>query len=171
MRESILIISLFLTMVSCGENRSYSVKVNEVQVVKLDSFLLVKEINDYKVRVDSIKSELDSIQRDIYESAEGGIVITFYNQSDTLKKEVVYYGEMGKRLLDIYQRQGKSVLIEDVVITYTEPISVEKEIEISDTIKNVYYLASQQNLIYWIRDNQIMPSSQYEIQEKKIIQR
>ena len=62
---------------------------------------------------------IDSLQRDVYESAEGGIVRSFYNQSDTLKKEVVYYGETGKRMLEIYQKQGKSVLIKDVLISYT----------------------------------------------------
>jgi len=169
MRESILIITLFLTIVGCGENRSYSAKKKEVQVITLDSSLLVKEINDYKIKVDSIKFDLDSLQRDVYESAEGGIVRSFYNQSDTLKKEVVYYGETGKRMLEIYQKQGKSVLIKDVLISYTEPINVDKDVEIRDSITNVYYLDSQQNLIYWIKDNQVMPSSQYVKQEKEII--
>ena len=129
----------------------------------------MEKINNYKVSIDSIRFKLDSIQRDIYKSNEGGVVRVFYNKSDTLKKEVIYYGETGKRLVNIYQKQGKSVLIEDELINYTKPISVDKDSEIKNRTINVYYLDSQQNLVYWVKNNQDMHISLYKQQEKEII--
>ena len=162
----LLIISLLsLTTIGCSENHSSVKEENKLEVIESDTSLLVEVVNKYMMQVDSIKPNLDSLQRDIFESAEGGVVKCFYTQSDTLKKEVVYYGETGKRTLEIYQQEGSTVLIKDVKINYTEPISVDKDIETSDLVENVYYLDGKQNLIYWIKDNQVMPPSLYEKQE------
>lgn len=167
--KTILSLSIVLLLfIGCSEPNQQAVKELTVEVVK-DTLGIVNQANDYKLLVDSTKSSLKSVQHDIYESAEGGTVVSFYNHSDTLKKEIIYYGETGKRIVHIYLRQGKTILIEDTNISYKEPISTGREAEISGSVTDVYYLDDEQSLIYWLKDGLRMPEYQYKAQEKEII--
>jgi hypothetical protein len=169
MRAILLFNLVILSLVGCGETNQQKAKEQTEQVIN-DTLEIVRQRNEHKSLVDSMKGNLKSVQRDIYgQSAEGGSIESFYNQSDTLKKEIVYYGEIGKRIIQIYQRQGNPLLVEDTEIRYKEPISAEKDIEISSRITNVYYLDDNQHLIHWLNDGSEMPESQYKIQEEKII--
>src|SRR5699024_9646693 len=128
MKEIALIVLVSITIIGCNGKRTSNHRTAN-SIKKIDTLALVKSINHYKLKIDSIKPTLDSLNKDIYKSAEGGIVKLFYNnQSDTLKKEVIYYGETGKRLLDIYLKENKPVLIEDVTVHYKKPIAIHKEV-------------------------------------------
>lgn len=166
-------IIVFLSSIAIYGCRETNQRTNtldtNIQSGEVDTLTLVNQLKRYKFSVDSIQASLDSIQRDVYQSAEGGLIKSFYNHSDTLKKEIVYYGETGKRLLHIYRREEKTVLIEDTKVNYEEPINLSKDVEISSRVKDVYYLDGKSNLVYWVRDSQIMPSSLYAKQEKEII--
>lgn len=168
MRAMLLLNLVFLSLVGCGETNQQKVNTQTGQVTN-DTLEIVRQRNEYKSSVDSMKSSLKSLQRDVYESAEGGTVESFYNENDTLKKEIVYYGETGKRVVHIYQKQGNPLLVEDTEIRYKEPISAEKDIEISSSVTDVYYMDDKQHLIYWLKDGRQIPQSQYKEQEKKII--
>lgn len=168
--KAILLLNLvLLSLVGCGETNQQKVKAQTEQVIN-DTLEIVRQRNEYKSLVDSMKGNLKSVQRDIYgQSAEGASIESFYNQSDTLKKEIVYYGETGKRIIQIYKKQGDPLLVEDTEIRYKEPISAEKDIEISSSVTDVYFLDDKQHLIHWLKDGREIPESQYKEQEKKII--
>ena len=168
--KAILLLNLvLLSLVGCGETNQQKAKAQAEQVVN-DTLDIIRQRNEYKLLVDSMKGNLKSVQRDIYgQSAEGGTVESFYNQNDTLKKEIVYYGETGKRIIHIYQKQGNLLLVEDTEIRYKEPISAEKDIEIGSSVTDVYYLDDKQHLIHWLKDGREIPEPQYKEQENKII--
>ena len=168
--KAILLLNLvLLSLVGCGETNQQKPKAQAEQVVN-DTLDIIRQRNEYKSLVDSMKGNLKSVQRDIYgQSAEGGTVESFYNQNDTLKKEIVYYGETGKRIIHIYQKQGNLLLVEDTEIRYKEPISAEKDIEIGSSVTDVYYLDDKQHLIHWLKDGREIPEPQYKEQENKII--
>lgn len=168
--KAILLLNLvLLSLVGCGETNQQKAKAQAEQVVN-DTLDIIRQRNEYKSLVDSMKGNLKSVQRDIYgQSAEGGTVESFYNQNDTLKKEIVYYGETGKRIIHIYQKQGNLLLVEDTEIRYKEPISAEKDIEIGSSVTDVYYLDDKQHLIHWLKDGREIPEPQYKEQENKII--
>ncbi len=169
MRTILLLSFLLFSLVGCGESNQRSTVNNKIQSEKKNTLVLVKQANKYKLLIDSTKGNLHSVQRDVYESAEGGTVESFYNQSDTIKKEIIYYGEMGKRVVHIYKKQGKTILVEDTNVSYEEPINPKKTVKISSSVTDVYYLDRRQNLIYWIKDGRKMPESRYKAQEEEII--
>lgn len=170
MRNVILILCTLIVVVGCGENKKRIPNQEaKAQTEKVDTLALVTMLNRYKLKVDSIKHNIDSLERDIYKSAEGGTVQSFYNSSDTLKKEIVYYGETGKRLIHIYFKEKRPVLIEDTSIHYQRPISIDNEVKIESKIINTYYFDKEKHLIYWGKDGKVMPSSQYSEKSKEII--
>lgn len=169
MRAILLLNLVLLSLVGCGETNQQKAKAQAEQVIN-DTLEVVRQRNEYKSLVDSMKGNLKSVQRDIYgQSAEGGTIESFYNQSDTLKKEIVYYGETGKRIIQIYWKQVNPLLVENTEIRYKELISAEKDIEISSSVTDVYFLDEKQHLIHWLKDGREIPKSQYSEQEKKII--
>src|SRR5690606_19100615 len=87
-------------------------------------------INEYKAFVDTLKARLASVRREVDGSAEGGVIESFFNQDDTIKKEIEYYGETGKRVVHIYLIIGHPVLVLDTEIRYKEAISSGNEISI-----------------------------------------
>lgn len=158
---------VFFSLFGCKE-ASQQTETDQERVVTKDTLDIVRQLNEYKVLVDSVKSNLKNVQSNIYESAEGGTKKSFYSQTDTLKKELVYYGETGKRIINIYQKLGNPILIEDIDVRYEEPISTGKDVEIRNSVMDTYFLDDKQNLIYWLKNDQKMPKSQYKEQEKEI---
>ncbi|MDR0228591.1 MAG: hypothetical protein LBI72_05950 [Flavobacteriaceae bacterium] len=114
--------------------------------------------------VEVSKMQLKSMQRDLYEPSEGGVAKVYYKGTDTLKKEIIYYGERGKKTVDIYHKDGKFILIEDKNIVYKKPIYVK----VSDSTMNVFYLDSKQKLIFWLQNGEKVPPSKYKKKEKEI---
>lgn len=167
MKKTILIIiCTSATFIAC--NTPPKNFPSRIQTVRADTLRIVKNINHYKQSIDSVKSSLDSLQRNIYKSAEGGSIQVFYNRGDTLKKEVIFYGETGKRILNVYYREGKPILVEEVINYYQAPISVNEQVKIENKIRNVYYFNKKTNLIYWIKNRKYVPSSQYSKKTKEI---
>lgn len=168
MRIVIFFILLSISLTSCQEFYNQPKIREHIGKDTADISKFVHQTNKYKLFVDSIKNELKSIQLDIYESTESGIKTLFYNQTDTLKKEIIYYGETGKRIVATYQEEGLPILIEDTEIKYKNPICTDSNVEYMDSITNVYYLKNKK-LVYWIKNAKIMPQLQYEMQEKNIV--
>ncbi len=169
MRNIIIILCSLIVVVGCGENKKHTSKQeSKAQTEKIDTVAFVMGLNRYKLKVDSMKRNIDSLERDIYKSAEGGTVQSFYNSSDTLKKEIVYYGETGKRLIYIYLKKNEPVLIKDISIHYQRPINIDDEVKIESRIINTYYF-DRGHLIYWNKDGKVMPSPQYSEKSDKII--
>lgn len=158
-----------LTTTGCGQ-MSKKKEGREIVKKSLDTLAVVQDVNRYRLKLDSLEPNLDSLVRDVYdESAEGGTVKVFFKESDTLKKEIVYYGETGKRLLEVYQKEGNPILIEDTNVKYQEPIYSSNDISIKSKVNNTYYLNSKSDLIYWIKNDKVMSPSLYLNQSKQII--
>lgn len=166
----IFCLSLF-AVIRCGQTDK---KIESREVVikeSLDTLTIVQNANRYRLKLDSLKPSLDSLSKDIYESTEGGTLKVFFKASDTLKKEIVYYGETGKRVLEIYLKEGNPIIIEDISIKYQEPIYSSTDVSVESKVNNIYYLNSESHLIYWIKEDQVMPPSLYLKQAKEIIKK
>lgn len=163
-----IILSVFFLLIIAGCSRKDQNEVSR-ETHTIDTLATVEEINSYKDSVDSMKSSLDSLEKDIYKSAEGGSIKAFYTNSDTLKKEIIYYGETGKRILHLYLREGRKIFLRDVSFKYNAPINVDEDVEISDKVEDLYYLDNKLGLIYWVRNDEVMSDSLYKVQEKELI--
>ncbi|MBB1149292.1 hypothetical protein H4K35_03945 [Myroides sp. NP-2] len=168
MKYSFFLSLVVLFLIGCGK---LSEKQNlKIQIEKngIDTLNVVKKIEKYKAMVEASKMQLKNIQRDLYESSEGGVVKVYYKGADTLKKEIIYYGEGGKKTVDIYQKDGKFILIEDKDIVYKNPIYVNSDVKVSDSTMNVFYLDSKQKLIFWLQNGERVSTSKYKKKEEEI---
>ncbi|MBB1140689.1 hypothetical protein [Myroides sp. WP-1] len=168
MKDSLLLSFVILFLLGCGKlNDKRNVKI-QTEKNGIDTLNVVQQIEKYKVIVEASKMQLNNFQRDVYESSEGGVAKAYYKGEDTLKKEIVYYGEGGKKTVDIYQKDGKFILIEDKDIVYKDPIYVNSDVKVSDSTLNVFYLDSKQKLIFWLKNGKKVPTSKYKIKEEEI---
>lgn len=170
--KALIYVCFLWIVLSCGNTDNSNNKEKEplpqVAIEKIDTLRTVEQHRQSKLTIDSLKPYLDSLSKDVYETTEGGQIKTFFKQSDTLKKEMVYYGEMGKRFVEVYQENGSPFLIKHTEFRYETPIYSSDKISIKDKILNEYYL-KEENLIYWTKNDSVMPSSKYLAQEKNII--
>jgi len=142
--------------------------VQKVEYQLLDTMDKVKQIEEYKQEVASFKEKLKMRQRDSFESAEGGEIRCFYIEKDTVKMEMDYYGETGRKHLVLYQKNGLPVLMEEKTFGYEEPLGINQTTTISDSLVQQFYF-DKQNLIYWLKDGQHVHSSNYKEKEEELL--
>lgn len=82
MRVVMIIGIVLMLIISCNESNHHKTKTH-MKEISNDTLEEMLQRDRYKSFVDSIQSSLKSIERDIYESAEGGTVACYYHQSDT----------------------------------------------------------------------------------------
>ncbi len=169
MKYNFLLSLTALFLIGCKELSTNSNIENHIKNEIIDTLNIVQQIEKYKATIEVSKMQLKNSQRDIYESTEGGLIKTYYKGSDTLKKEIVYYGEIGNKIIDIYQKNGKSIVIKDKDIVYKEPIGINSNAEIIDSIINIFYLDNKQKLIFWLQNGKKVPISEYKKKEEEII--
>lgn len=168
MKYIFLLNVMLLVINGCGRFSDTQKITIEAEKGIVDTLNIVQQIDNYKKIVESNKTGMKSIRRDIYESSEGGFMELFYNEVDTLKKEIVYYGETGKREINIYQKTGKPILIEDKDIIYRDPIYVDNNVTIKDSITDVFYLDDDQKLIFWSKKDKKVSLSEYDKKQEEI---
>ncbi|WP_413513493.1 hypothetical protein [Myroides odoratus] len=168
MKDSLLLSFVVLFLIGCGKlSDKQNVKI-QIEDNRIDTLNVVQQIEKYKAMVEASKMQLKNVQRDLYESSEGGVAKVYYKGADTLKKEIIYYGEGGKKTVDIYQKDGKFILIEDKDIIYRDPIYVNNDVKVSDSTMNVFYLDSKQKMIFWLQNGKKAPTSKYKMKEEEI---
>lgn len=171
MKKILYISCLILIFVACKSEKHEDLNKNiHIDASQVDTLATVNMLNNYKTKINNIKTNLNSSEEDIYKSAEGGAIKKFYRKADTLKKEIVYYGETGKKLIEVYLQENTPVLVKTVKFIYEKPIYVEKRTKIKKRVTNTYYFDNKLNLIYWIQDGKVMPSSIYSKKGKIIVE-
>ncbi|MDM1046613.1 hypothetical protein HX004_08390 [Myroides sp. 1354] len=152
----------------CSQMKKQEKLVQEVEYQLLDTIGRVKKIEEYKHEIESFKEKWKMSERDSFESAEGGEIRCFYIEKDTVKKEIDYYGEMGRKHLVLYQKNGLPVLMEEKIFVYEEPLGINQTTALSDSLVQQFYF-DKQNLIYWLKNGQHVHSSSYKEKEEELL--
>lgn len=168
MKYSFILSLVALFLIGCGKlSKKQNLKI-QIEKNVIDTLNVIQQIEKYKEMMEASKIQMKNIQRDLYESSEEGVAKIYYKGADTLKKEIIYYGEGGKKTVDIYQKDGKMILIEDKDIVYKDPIYVNSDVKVSDSTMNIFYLDSKQKLIFWLQNGEKVSTSKYKMKEEEI---
>lgn len=164
----LLSIFLFLFIgIGCGKVKKQVVFSQFVAYQTIDIMERVKQIDAYKLEVESLKENLKTNQRDSFETAEGARIKCFYIKEDTVKKVVDYYGETGRKHFVLYQEKGIPVLIEEIELMYETPLGTASSVVIKDSIVQIFYY-HEQKLLYWLRNNQQVDVAKYKEKEGEL---
>lgn len=160
---------LFLFIgIGCGKVKKQVTFSQLIPYQAIDTMERVKQIDVYKLEVESLKDKMETSQRDSFETAEGGRIKYFYIKEDTVKKELDYYGETGRKHFVLYQEKGMPLLIEEIEMTYETPLGVANSVEIKDSVVQTFYY-HEQKLIYWLKNDQHVDVSKYAVKEGELV--
>ncbi|MDF2188375.1 hypothetical protein [Paraflavitalea sp. CAU 1676] len=120
-------------------------------------------INSKLTGLKIVKDEIEG------ESTEGGSIEKFYDGDSLRKAIVIYYGELGKAILEYYfVRDAELFFVYERRENYDKPISAGK-INIAKTEESRYYFNNQQ-LIRWLTEKVIVNASQYQAKQVEILE-
>lgn len=85
----------------------------------------------YKDSIDHQIHTFKNTHIDLDAPGEGGEAILYLSGKDTLKMDITFYGEMGKRVYALYLKNSHPVFYIDSNIYYREPIYLSKEVKIA----------------------------------------
>lgn len=112
----------------------------------------------YKDSIDHQSSTLKKVHIDLDAPAEGGEATLYLSEKDTLKMDITFYGEMGKRVYVLYLKSNHPVFCIDTNILYREPIYLSKEMKIASTSVDKIVLRNNAIISWWqngktVKDN------------------
>jgi len=143
---------LFCIILTITFNLCYSNSPNEViqQVNEGESIKKIRE--EYKI-INSDTSYL-IIEKDLEDlSTEGGTLVSYYKKNILKKAVILIYGEMGKKTMEYYYKNGNVIFVFVKEYFYDSPI-YDEGFKISYTDDNRYYF-HQNKLIKWIDDKRV----------------
>lgn len=99
------------------------------------SFDTTKTFNEYKQEVNFIDANLytyNTVEKEVNgESAEGGILIGYYDNKNELRKIIgTYYGETGKMFVEYYKKGKHFFYVRSKIFNYRVPIYTDPKGEI-----------------------------------------
>jgi hypothetical protein len=97
----------------------------------------------------SSDASLTVVEKDLMGlSAEGGVLLSYYDKSKNLKKATVtFYGEMGKKVIEYYYKNGGLMFCLQQQLYYNQPIYIEG-FQVDKIEESIYYFHNQ-SLIKW----------------------
>lgn len=115
-------------------------------------------INRKQARYRKVKKELSGF------SAEGGVLIAYFDGPNIVKMLATYYGEMGRTNEEFYYRDGKLIFVLRTELNYNRPLSGKV---VSRKLSRFYF--NDDKLIRWINESGktvASDSAEYQEQEK-----
>jgi opacity protein-like surface antigen len=114
-------------------------------------------INRKQARYRKVKKELSGF------SAEGGVLIAYFDGPNIVKMLATYYGEMGRTNEEFYYRDGTLIFVLRTELNYNRPLSGKV---VSRKLSRFYF--NEDKLIRWIDESgKTMPSDSAEYQEQE----
>ncbi len=80
MKQGLLIGFVSLFLCSCGKLKEKSDKSVVVNAIEIDTLSVVQQIEQYRLNIDFSKEELESFNRDIYNSSENDQIKAYYKK-------------------------------------------------------------------------------------------
>jgi len=106
-----------------------------------------------RAKVNAINAHIEDykkVEKETYESTEGGVSVAFFNKHDLVKINATFYGETGKSVVEYYFENDKPLFIFEKQYSYYKPISIEPT-RIRSTQENRLYYENGM-LMRWIDD-------------------
>lgn len=118
----------------------------------VSSFDTAKVIRESKKEVNAVDSKLSTystVEKEVEEkSAEGAILVGYYDKDELRKIVGTYYGETGKVLVEYYKIAGDFFYVHSKTFTYKVLIYVDPSGIIQSVEDNTYYFYKE-GLIKW----------------------
>ena len=159
-----LLLVVFLP-IGCGKGKERVEAYRFTARETIDTLAEKKGIERYKQYIESVKGSMQMLEYDHFDTAEGGRTKSYYNGKDTVKKEIKYYGEMGRKHLDCYLKNNSPLLIEEQTFLYEKPLGSTEPVMIRDSIVHIFYFNAPLQLIYWLEDDKKVNPLYYEEKE------
>lgn len=125
------------------------------------------KILSYKDSIDRKVKTLKKISKNLEGSAEGGEAILYLAGKDTLRMNVIFYGETGKSEYAFYLSKDAPVLYIGTTTFYKEAINVSKEVRIDNIVKDEVILKNKE-VISWKQNEQLSNKQKYSQKAQEI---
>lgn len=140
---------------ACSNGERKNIDGNNIENTEtLDTVNCIKNIEKHLAEINAVTDQYDKVEKEIFgHSAEGGIMIAFYDNNDLKKIIATFYGETGQATTEYYfDTVGNLSFIFRKTSFYGKPMYVEDS-KIESIAENRYYFC-QNELIKWLgRDN------------------
>ena len=160
----LLLTAAFITVAYCYSYTAFLSQVNfskETLVVSsLDTLQIIGIIKKQFVMINANAAKYNQIEKDILgQSAEGGVLMAFYEKNDLKKVITTFYGESGKAVTEYYFNNGELCFAFKKNYFYDKPIYIEGA-KIKSTEEWRYYFFNNE-LLRWLdnANKQIPPIS------------
>ena len=142
MNQVILLISLFISACSDGNESKKVIQTSEEPVVQqnsIDTTKIINEINNTVRIINGNTSNYAKVEKDLFgQSSEGGVMMAYYSESILKKVKATYYREMGQATFEYYLNKGEIIFIHKEESNYDKPMYFDDS-KIKSVDTNEYY--------------------------------
>lgn len=170
MNPLVLIISFITIACSHNENDRSSISKDNVvaespSIYTLDTVQIINEIKKQYAEINSKAATYDKVEKEVYdESAEGAVLIGYYEKKELKKINGIYYRETGKTLAEYYFNGNDFFFVYLKEFNYEKPIYIESSGKVKSIEESRYYFYKG-DLIKWISGNKIISVTSKEFSE------
>lgn len=171
MINQILFLLCFI-ITSCTDNDKNTFRTDKQYTSSTDTLQLINAIKKEYAEINSKTAAYDKVEKDVFgQSAEGGIIIAYYDNKDLKKVITTFYGETGKAVTEYYFNKDGLFFAFNIKYFYDKPMYIEGS-KIASTEENRYYFLKNQ-LLKWLDKNKksVNPNSkEYQDEAKYLLE-
>lgn len=141
MNKLLLVLPLLFLSCACSSQQNSTIE-------------LISNIRKQFLKINSQINQYDKVEKEILgESAEGGMIMGYYDKGNLKKISVAFYGETGKTLSDFYINDGTLFFLFKQTFNYNKPIYIEDS-KVNSIEEDRYYFDNDK-LIEWLKPKNI----------------
>lgn len=149
---NLIILLICLFSFKCESIYKYAFSKDQTYCSSIDTIKIISEIKKQYITINSKAAGYNKVEKDIIEqSAEGGIILALYDNSDLKKVITTYYGETGKAVTEYYFNSGSLFFAIKREYFYDKPI-YEEGSNVAFMSENQYYFYKS-TLFNWLDSN------------------
>lgn len=136
-----LLISFLIVICSSGEtsNNKVNPTTSTVKLASIDTLQIISRINKKVESIDNKELSYRKVEKDLHgQSAEGGVLIAYYDGTALRKIKTTFYGEIGKSTFDYYLDEERFFYIKKECIHYDRPMYIE-DYKVTSVKESKYY--------------------------------
>ena len=166
------ILFLFCLITTCCINNNTAGTESKQSNTSVDTVQLINTIRKEYSEINSKVAKYHKVEKNVFDqSAEGGVIIAYYDNKDLKKANTTFYGEMGKVMTEYYFNKDGLIFAYSIEYNYDKPMYI-KGSKIVSMQENRYYLFRNQ-LIKWLDNNKksVNPNSKvYQEANKNLLE-
>jgi len=163
---------LFCFIITSCTNNNIVGTDNKQSNTSIDTVQLINTIKKEYLEINSKAAVYHKVEKNVFgQSAEGGVIIAYYDHKDFKKANTTFYGETGKVSTEYYFNKYGLFFAYSIKYLYDKPIYI-KGSKIASIQENRYYLLKNQ-LIKWLDNNKksVNPNSkEYQDENKYLLE-